>query len=80
MKMNNSNIEFLKKIKVDVDVNLINIKNKLKTGEAKVQDLDIKQIKELIKIYKHQIAEKEKRLNNIKNQILYIRKNKAGTI
>ena len=75
MKMNNSNIEFLKKIKVDVDVNLINLKNKLKTGEAKVQDLDIKQIKELIKIYKNQIPEKEKRLNNIKNQILYIRKN-----
>lgn len=75
MKMNNSNIEFLKSIKVDVDVNLINLKNKLKTGEAKVQDLDIKQIKELIKIYKNQIAEKEKRLNNIKNQILYIRKN-----
>ena len=75
MKMNNSNIEFLKKIKVDVDINLINLKNKLKTGEAKVQDLDIKQIKELINIYKKQIAEKEKRLNNIKNQILYIRKN-----
>ncbi len=75
MKMNNSNIEFLKSIKVDVDVNLINLKNKLKTGEAKVQDLDIKQIKELINIYKKQIAEKEKRLNNIKNQILYIRKN-----
>lgn len=75
MKMNNSNIEFLKSIKVDVDVNLINLKNKLKTREAKLQDLDIKQIKELIKIYKNQIEEKEKRLNNIKNQILYIRKN-----
>lgn len=75
MKMNNSNIEFLKKIKVDVDVNLINLKNKLKTGEAKVQDLTNKEIQELIKIYKNQIAEKKKRLNNIKNQILYIRKN-----
>lgn len=73
MKMNNSNIEFLKRIKVDVDVNLINLKNKLKTGEAKVQDLTNKEIKELIKIYKNQIAEKKKKLNNIKNQILSIR-------
>ena len=73
MKMNNSNIEFLKRIKVDVDVNLINLKNKLKTGEAKVQDLTNKEIQELIKIYKNQIAEKKKRLNNIKNQILSIK-------
>ena len=73
MKMNNSNIEFLKRIKVDVDVNLINLKNKLKTGEAKVQDLTNKEIKELIKIYKNQIAEKKKKLNNIKHQILSIR-------
>lgn len=73
MKMNNSNIEFLKRIKVDVDVNLINLKNKLKTGEAKVQDLTNKEIKELIKIYKNQIAEKKRKLNNIKNQILNIR-------
>ena len=71
--MNNSNIEFLKRIKVDVDVNLINLKNKLKTGEVKVQDLTNKEIKELIKIYKNQIAEKKKKLNNIKNQILSIR-------
>lgn len=73
MKMNNSNIEFLQRIKVDVDVNLINLKNKLKTGEVKVQDLTNKEIKELIKIYKNQIAEKKKKLNNIKNQILSIR-------
>lgn len=73
MKMNNSNIEFLKRIKVDVDVNLINLKNKLKTGEVKVQDLTNKEIQELIKIYKNQIAEKKKRLNNIKNQILSIK-------
>lgn len=71
--MNNSNIEFLQRIKVDVDVNLINLKNKLKTGEVKVQDLTNKEIKELIKIYKNQIAEKKKKLNNIKNQILSIR-------
>ncbi len=73
MKMNNSNIEFLKRIKVDVDVNLINLKNKLKTGEVKVQDLTNKEIQELIKIYKNQIAEKKRKLNNIKNQILNIR-------
>ena len=73
MKMNNSNIEFLKRIKVDVDVNLINLKNKLKTGEVKVQDLTNKEIQELIKIYKNQIAEKNIKLNNIKNQILNIR-------
>ena len=73
MKMNNSNIEFLKRIKVDVDVNLINVKNKLKTGEVKVQDLTNKEIQELIKIYKNQIAEKKRKLNNIKNQILNIR-------
>ena len=72
-KMNNSNIEFLKRIKVDVDVNLINLKNKLKTGEVKVQDLTNKEIQELIKIYKNQIAEKKRKLNNIKNQILNIR-------
>lgn len=71
--MNNSNIEFLKRIKVDVDVNLINLKNKLKTGEVKVQDLTNKEIQELIKIYKNQIAEKKRKLNNIKNQILNIR-------
>lgn len=73
MKMNNSNIEFLKRIKVDVDVNLINLKNKLKTGKVKVQDLTNKEIQELIKIYKNQIAEKKRKLNNIKNQILNIR-------
>lgn len=73
MKMNNSNIEFLKRIKVDVDVNLINLKNKLKTGEVKVQDLTNKEIQELIKIYKNQVAEKKRKLNNIKNQILNIR-------
>ena len=73
MKMKNSNIEFLKRIKVDVDVNLINLKNKLKTGEVKVQDLTNKEIQELIKIYKNQIAEKKRKLNNIKNQILNIR-------
>ena len=71
--MKNSNIEFLKRIKVDVDVNLINLKNKLKTGEVKVQDLTNKEIQELIKIYKNQIAEKKRKLNNIKNQILNIR-------
>ena len=71
--MNNSNIEFLKRIKVDVDVNLINLKNKLKTGKVKVQDLTNKEIQELIKIYKNQIAEKKRKLNNIKNQILNIR-------
>ena len=71
--MNNSNIEFLQRIKVDVDVNLINLKNKLKTGEVKVQDLTNKEIQELIKIYKNQIAEKKRKVNNIKNQILNIR-------
>ena len=71
--MNNSNIEFLKRIKVDVDVNLKKLKNKLKTGEVKVQDLTDKEIQELIKIYKNQIAEKKRKLNNIKNQILNIR-------
>ena len=75
IKMNNSNVEFLNSIKVNTDVNLIVLKNKLKTGETKIQDLTNKEIQELIKIYKNQIAEKKKRLNNIKNQILYIRKN-----
>lgn len=73
IKMNNSNVEFLNSIKVNTDVNLIVLKNKLKTGETKIQDLTNKEIQELIKIYKNQIAEKKKRLNNIKNQILSIR-------
>ena len=71
--MNNSNVEFLNSIKVNTDVNLIVLKNKLKTGETKIQDLTNKEIQELIKIYKNQIAEKKKRLNNIKNQILSIK-------
>lgn len=73
IKMNNSNVEFLNSIKVNTDVNLIVLKNKLKTGETKIQDLTNKEIQELIKIYKNQIAEKKKRLNNIKNQILSIK-------
>ena len=65
---------FIENIKVNVDVNLINLKNKLKSGEIKISDLEQKQINDLINLLKIHISEKEKKLNNIKQRIIKIRK------
>ena len=66
---------FIENIKVNVDVNLINLKNKLKSGEIKISDLEQKQINDLINLLKFHISEKENKLNNIKQRIIKIRKN-----
>ena len=65
---------FIENIKVNVDVNLINLKNKLKSGEIKISDLEQKQINDLINLLKIHIYEKENKLNNIKQRIIKIRK------
>lgn len=65
---------FIENIKVNVDVNLINLKNKLKSGEIKISDLEQKQINDLINLLKFHISEKENKLNNIKQRIIKIRK------
>lgn len=65
---------FIENIKVNVDVNLINLKNKLKSGEIKISDLEQKQINDLINLLKIHISEKENKLNNIKQRIIKIRK------
>ena len=65
---------FIENIKVNVDVNLINLKNKLKSGEIKISDLEQKQINDLINLLKIHISEKENKLKNIKQRIIKIRK------